>query len=97
LALYYFGDNRAEARHVLERTHSGGACINEVMQHLFQTDLPFGGCGHSGFGRYRGGYGFKAFSLERAVFTPPRWDVMGVLRPPYGKLFRRVIGALLKP
>jgi coniferyl-aldehyde dehydrogenase len=97
LALYYFGDNRAEVRHVLERTHSGGACINEVMQHLFQTDLPFGGCGHSGFGRYRGGYGFKAFSLERAVFTPPRWDVMGVLRPPYGKLFRRVIGALLKP
>jgi coniferyl-aldehyde dehydrogenase len=97
LALYYFGDNRAEAKHVLERTHSGGACINEVMQHLFQTDLPFGGCGHSGFGRYRGGYGFKAFSLERSVFTPPRWDVMGLLRPPYGRLFRRVVGALLKP
>ena len=97
LALYYFGDNRAEARHVLERTHSGGACINEVMQHLFQNDLPFGGCGHSGFGRYRGGYGFKAFSLERSVFTPPRWDVMGILRPPYGPLFRRVLGLLLKP
>lgn len=97
LALYYFGDNRAEARYVLERTHSGGACINEVMQHLFQNDLPFGGCGHSGFGRYRGGYGFKAFSLERSVFTPPLWDVMGVLRPPYGKLFRRVMATLLKP
>lgn len=97
LALYYFGDNRAEAKRVLERTHSGGACINEVMQHLFQTDLPFGGCGHSGFGRYRGGYGFKAFSLERSVFTPPRWDVMGLLRPPYGQLFRRVIRLLLKP
>ncbi|MGE8190244.1 coniferyl aldehyde dehydrogenase [Pseudomonas sp. NPDC086278] len=97
LALYYFGDDRAEARHVLQRTHSGGACINEVMQHLFQNDLPFGGCGHSGFGRYRGGYGFKAFSLERSVFTPPRWDVMGALRPPYGKLFRRVMSALLKP
>ncbi len=97
LALYYFGDDRAEARRVLERTHSGGACINEVMQHLFQTDLPFGGCGHSGFGRYRGGYGFRAFSLERSVFTPPRWDVMGLLRPPYGQLFRRVMGALLKP
>ena len=97
LALYYFGDDRREARHVLQRTHSGGACINEVMQHLFQADLPFGGCGASGFGRYRGGYGFKAFSLERAVFTPSRWDVMGVLRPPYGKLFRRVVGALLKP
>ncbi|MDI2590390.1 coniferyl aldehyde dehydrogenase [Pseudomonas sp. 681] len=97
LALYYFGDNREEARHVLERTHSGGACINEVMQHLFQTDLPFGGCGGSGFGRYRGGYGFRAFSLERAVFMPPRWDVMGLLRPPYGRLFRRMMAALLKP
>lgn len=97
LALYYFGDDRVEAAHVLQRTHSGGACINEVMQHLFQTDLPFGGCGASGFGRYRGGYGFKAFSLERSVFTPAYWDVMGLLRPPYGALFRRLIGALLKP
>jgi len=97
LALYYFGHDRDEARHVLERTHSGGACINEVMQHLFQNDLPFGCCGHSGFGRYRGGYGFKAFSLERSVFTPPFWDVMGLLRPPYGTLFQRVMGALLKP
>ncbi|MDB5995948.1 MAG: coniferyl aldehyde dehydrogenase [Pseudomonas sp.] len=96
LALYYFGDNRAEAKRVLERTHSGGACINEVMQHLFQADLPFGGCGNSGFGRYRGGYGFKAFSLQRAVFTPPRFDVMAMVRPPHGPLFRRVMGFLLK-
>lgn len=96
LALYYFGDD-AEARHVLTHTSSGGACINEVMQHIFQSDLPFGGCGNSGFGRYRGGDGFKAFSLQRAVFTPPRFDVMGLLRPPYGKLFRRVMGVLLKP
>lgn len=95
LALYYFGDDRAEARHVLEHTHSGGACINEVMQHLFQSDLPFGGCGNSGFGRYRGGYGFKAFSLQRSVFTPPRIDVMALLRPPYGTLFRRVMRFLL--
>jgi coniferyl-aldehyde dehydrogenase len=97
LALYYFGDDRAEVKKVLGLTSSGGACINEVMQHIFQSDLPFGGCGNSGFGRYRGGEGFKAFSLQRAVYTPPRWDVMGVLRPPYGKLFRRVMGFLLKP
>lgn len=97
LALYYFGKDRAEARLVLERTSSGGACINEVMQHIFQSDLPFGGCGQSGFGRYRGGDGFKAFSLQRAVFTPPRWDIMGVLRPPYGRLFRRIMAVLLKP
>lgn len=97
LALYYFGDDRAEAKHVLAHTYSGGACINEVMQHIFQSDLPFGGCGNSGFGRYRGGDGFKAFSLQRAVFTPPRIDAMAMFRPPYGRLFRRVMRFLLAP
>lgn len=97
LALYYFGDDRAEAKHVLAHTYSGGACVNEVMQHIFQSDLPFGGCGNSGFGRYRGGDGFKAFSLQRPVFTPPRIDVMAMFRPPYGKLFRRVMRFLLAP
>lgn len=96
LALYYFGDDQAEARHVLAHTYSGGACINEVMQHIFQSSLPFGGCGNSGYGRYRGGDGFKAFSLQRSVFSPARFDVMAMLRPPYGKLFRRVMGLLLR-
>ncbi|MCY1495898.1 Coniferyl aldehyde dehydrogenase [compost metagenome] len=97
LALYYFGDDRTEARHVLAHTYSGGACVNEVMQHIFQTDLPFGGCGNSGFGRYRGGDGFKAFSLQRAVFTPPWIDAMAMFRPPYGSLLRRVMRFLLAP
>lgn len=96
LALYYFGDDRVEARKVLRLTWSGGVCINEVMQHIFQSDLPFGGCGNSGFGRYRGGEGFKAFSLQRSVFKPACFDIMGLLRPPYGSLLRRVMGVLLK-
>lgn len=95
LALYYFGGDRSEAKHVLAHTYSGGVCLNEVMQHAFQNDLPFGGCGNSGFGRYRGGEGFKAFSLQRAVFSPPRIDVMTMLRPPYGALFRRIMRVLL--
>lgn len=97
LALYYFGDDRNEARHVLANTYSGGACVNEVMHHIFQADLPFGGCGGSGFGRYRGGDGFKAFSLQRAVFTPSRLDTMAMFRPPYGRLLRRVMRFLLSP
>jgi coniferyl-aldehyde dehydrogenase len=96
LALYYFGHDRSEAEHVLASTSSGGACVNEVMQHLFQCALPFGGCGNSGFGRYRGGEGFKAFSLQRSVFTPPRFDVNAMLRAPYGNFFRRVMRFLLK-
>ena len=96
LALYYFGDDEREAERVLAATSSGGACVNEVMQHVFQGALPFGGCGNSGFGRYRGGEGFKAFSLVRPVYVAPRVDALAVLRPPYGRAFRSVVEFLLR-
>jgi coniferyl-aldehyde dehydrogenase len=96
LALYYFGDDRAEAERVLAATSSGGACVNDVMQHVFQAELPFGGCGNSGFGRYHGGEGFRAFSLQRGVYVAPRIDVLALLRPPYGRAFRGVLRLLLR-
>jgi coniferyl-aldehyde dehydrogenase len=61
------------------------------MQHLFQGDLPFGGCGNSGFGRYRGGEGFKAFSLQRSVFSTGWFDVLSILRPTYSQRLRKVL------
>ena len=70
--------------------------VNDVMQHVFQSALPFGGCGNSGFGRYHGDEGFKAFSVARGVYVAPRLDVLRVLRPPYAAAFRRVLGALLR-
>lgn len=96
LALYYFGEDSEQAERVLAATSSGGACVNDVMQHVFQSNLPFGGCGNSGFGRYHGGEGFKAFSLARAVYVAPRIDVLSILRPPYGAKFRRVMRFLLR-
>ncbi|HTQ00354.1 MAG TPA: aldehyde dehydrogenase family protein, partial [Casimicrobiaceae bacterium] len=96
LALYYFGDDAREAERVLASTTSGGACVNDVMQHVFQTALPFGGCGNSGFGRYHGDEGFRAFSVARGVYVAPRLDVLRVLHPPYGAVFRRVLALLLR-
>jgi coniferyl-aldehyde dehydrogenase len=64
------------------------------MQHVFQSALPFGGVGNSGFGRYHGDEGFKAFSVARGVYVAPRLDALRVLRPPNGNAFRRVVGLL---
>ena len=50
LALYYFGPER-EAREVLNRTSSGGACVNDTIVHLANPRLPFGGVGMSGIGK----------------------------------------------
>lgn len=66
LALYYFGSSR-EARKVLARTTSGGACINDTLLHVGNPRLPFGGVGNSGIGKYHGKATFELFSNLRSV------------------------------
>jgi coniferyl-aldehyde dehydrogenase len=48
LGLYYFGEDKAEREEVLRRTVSGGVTVNDVVFHVSQDDLPFGGIGPSG-------------------------------------------------
>lgn len=92
LALYVFGRSSDEARSVLEKTTSGGACINGANVHLAIDDLPFGGVGKSGYGAYHGERGFREFSHERAVFDLPTWLPLGLMMPPYSGLFRKFTG-----
>jgi aldehyde dehydrogenase (NAD+) len=67
LALYVFSDNPNVVESVLSRTTSGGVTVNDVMKHMAEPNLPFGGINESGIGRYTGIYGFKEFSHERGV------------------------------
>ena len=87
LGLYYYGDDSKEEKQVLSRTTSGGVTVNDVVMHVAQEDLPFGGIGPSGMGSYHGIDGFKRFSHAKAVFTQSRFNVaeLAGLRPPYGK------------
>jgi coniferyl-aldehyde dehydrogenase len=90
LALYYFGNDRAEQRELLARTHSGGVAVNDVGLQFLAEELPFGGVGASGMGAYHGEYGFHRFSHARAIFHQSRLDVAGWagMRPPYGRRLR---------
>ena len=86
LGLYYFGQDADEERHVLSQTTSGGVTVNDVVMHVAQEDLPFGGVGPSGMGSYHGLDGFRRFSHAKSIFTQSRINVaeMAGLRPPYG-------------
>ncbi|RUO20708.1 coniferyl aldehyde dehydrogenase [Aliidiomarina haloalkalitolerans] len=84
LALYYFGDDQVERQQVLESTHSGGVCFNEAVFHVAQDDLPFGGVGASGMGRYHGDEGFLTFSNARAVLSKGKLNSAKLIYPPYG-------------
>lgn len=95
LALYYFGRDERETRHVIEATVSGGVTINDVLLHAAQESLPFGGVGASGFGQYRGYDGFREFSSPQAVAWQSRTNwIWGMLRPPYTPFKLRALRAM---
>ncbi|TJZ73577.1 aldehyde dehydrogenase family protein [Chitiniphilus eburneus] len=97
LAFYYFDRDRARVDRVLANTASGGVTINDCMFHLAQHNLPFGGVGPSGMGAYHGEDGFRRFSHARGVLLQSRWVAwtMGVFKPPYRPLGRRLVQWLL--
>jgi aldehyde dehydrogenase (NAD+) len=67
LALYLFTNDRATHERVVAGTRSGGVCINDTVVHIFSKQLPFGGAGESGLGRYHGKASFDAFSYPRSA------------------------------
>jgi len=98
LGLYYFGKDGGEEQRVLDRTISGGVTVNDVIFHVAQEDLPFGGVGPSGMGSYHGLDGFRTFSHAKSVFRQARVDVakLAGLKPPFGKATQKTIARDLK-
>lgn len=98
LAAYYFGDDAEEQNSVETRTTSGGMCINDVIMHISQEDLPFGGVGPSGMGSYHGVEGFRTFSHAKSIYSQTNVNIArlsGIL-PPYGKTTEKSIKMQVK-
>ncbi len=96
LGLYYFGDDAGEREMVLNNTTSGGVTVNDVIFHVAQEDLPFGGVGPSGMGAYHGRDGFYEFSHKKAIYTQTGNEIIAMMRPPYGEKFRKQVEARMK-
>jgi coniferyl-aldehyde dehydrogenase len=94
LALYWFGTDVANRQRVMRETVAGGVTINDCMMHLVQERQPFGGVGESGMGAYHGEWGFRTFSKEKPIFIQSRFSAGGLLRPPYGEKFERLLRVL---
>ena len=86
LALYYFGK---QSDYILRHTISGGTCINDVIMHIVNHDMPFGGVGNSGMGTYHGKESFMTFSHRRSVVSTPTIVDMPFRYMPY-KLFKLI-------
>ncbi|MBQ5925377.1 MAG: aldehyde dehydrogenase [Paludibacteraceae bacterium] len=88
LALYYFG-RECDGWEVIRRTSSGGGCINDVIMHIANEHVAFGGVGNSGMGRYHGRDSFEAFSHTRSMIATATWIDLPFRYMPY-KVFSLV-------
>jgi hypothetical protein len=97
LVIYYLGPHYGENFKSLEKQTSSGTLIsNETMYQLANGDMPFGGVGQSGYGRYHGIEGFKQFSNTKGVLHKPALNMFpyGTSFPPYTKKVQFVINML---
>lgn len=94
LALYYFGDEE-KAKRVIRHTSSGGVVVNDTLLHVANPNLPFGGVGNSGMGRYHRKAGFLSFSNPKSVLVAwnhPLWMKLKEVPFRQSKLLRWLLG-----
>lgn len=90
LALYAFSRKRQTLEKIAGSIRSGSVCFNDAIKQATNLQLPFGGVGPSGMGRYRGRSGFETFSYQRSVTR--RWFSRDPFlnKPPYDNQLERL-------
>ncbi|WP_027133525.1 aldehyde dehydrogenase family protein [Geminicoccus roseus] len=95
LATYLFTRDRAAEGRFLHEVPAGALVVGGTILHAAMADLPFGGVGASGMGRYHGQAGFDALSNLKAHVRAPRFSLAALGQPPYGTTTARLLARLL--
>ncbi len=96
LALYVFSEDKRIARKVIDGLPFGNGAVNDTIFQVANPDLPFGGSGRSGIGRYHGKASFDTFSHQKSLMKRSTKVDPSIAYPPYTKkkmsLMRRLLG-----
>ncbi len=84
LSMYVFSENKTFIDDILLNFSFGGGCVNDVIIHLVNNNLPFGGVGNSGIGAYHGKFSFDTFSHKKAIVKRGTWLDIPLRYAPYG-------------
>ncbi|HEX2528892.1 MAG TPA: aldehyde dehydrogenase family protein [Geminicoccus sp.] len=95
LAVYLFSRDPQAERRVLQGTRAGALVVGGTIVQAAIDELPFGGLGASGMGRYHGQAGFDALSNLKAHVRTPRFSLASLGQPPYGKFTAKLLAHLL--
>jgi aldehyde dehydrogenase (NAD+) len=85
LGVYVFAEDDDVPEQILGATRSGSACVNDCALHPLIPELPAGGVGNSGMGKYHGRAGFETFTNARGVLYHSAALDPGVKYPPYSE------------
>lgn len=90
LAAYVFAEDESVCGRVLDELEFGGATINDVVIHLANNHMGFGGVGNSGMGSYHGKAGFDCFTHYKSTLKRATWMDVPVRNPPFGNKIKLV-------
>lgn len=83
LAFYVFTKDINLAKNFLKQVQCGGAVINDVLLHIVNHRLPFGGVGNSGIGHYHGKFSYDCFSYLKPIVIKTNWKDFFLKQPPF--------------
>lgn len=96
LALYLFTTSNRKKEQLMTAISSGNVTVNDVLKHVANPHLPFGGVGESGIGGYHGKYSFLTFSHQKGVYeNRSTFNVPGLF-PPYSNRSLKLLKKILK-
>ena len=69
LAFYFFSKNKKKSKAIMSLMSYGGGCVNDVIMHLSEEKLPFGGVGKSGMNSYHGKKSYEIFTHSKSILV----------------------------
>lgn len=96
LALYLFTHDKKIIEEVTTNISFGSGAINDTIMQISNHNLPFGGVGNSGMGRYHGRYGFDTFTHEKPILKSSTWFDLKLKYPPFLDKNLKIIRKIFK-
>ncbi|NLW10684.1 MAG: aldehyde dehydrogenase family protein [Clostridiaceae bacterium] len=83
LVVYAFCRDKHLINRLQDELISGAFCLNNVLEHVARAELPFGGVGNSGYGRYHGKASIDAFTWQKTIYKKSQSFDLRLKYPPY--------------
>lgn len=96
LACYVFSTSKVFQEQVIQAVPFGGATINDVVIHLANNYMGFGGFGESGMGAYHGKVGFDCFTHYKSTLKKSNFIEMPVRNPPFNDMKMKIVKLLMR-